>query len=545
MDDQFRQGGPNQPQWGPPQGPPPQGPQQWGQQPQYGPPPGQPYGQQPYGDQPQYGPPPGEPYGQQPYPTQQFGGPPPDYLSQQPVPPRRSRGKVVVAAVATGAVVALTAGGVYAYTALSGGGAELASKVPGDAVAYAEVNLDPPAGQKVAAVRFLRHFPDLKVGNESGSLIESVVEPLISDPADRKLFADNIKPWVGKHVAIAGDPQGGKIQPVIIVESTDAGKAKSGLDTFNGQMDDRNKVRYFIDGDVVYLGEEQGVVDTASKDARAGNLASNDTFSGDIEEAGGDEGILTFWSDLGAVAKYEPGESGAAATAQGRIAGGLTFTDTTADLRVRAVGNPTKAGSEKVGPRLRTLPGDTFGAAAFSGGDELVRSAYDQLQKSGLDKILKDVEEDLGLDLPDDVAALVGTSTVIAIGGSSDEPGVGLVSKTDDPERARSAAEKIFKEADPDATVVAKSTGDGTVIASDSAYADKLTGTGNLGEQENFKAALPDLDSAQFVVWADVQKFAETTGEEIPAEAKAVRSFGLTATSSGDTSTLHARLVVG
>ena len=134
---------------------------------------------------------------------------------------------------------------------------------------------------------------------------------------------------------------------------------------------------------------------------------------------------------------------------------------------------------------------------------------------------------------------------MVAAGGTSDEPGLGLVSKTDDPERARSAAEKILKEADPDASVVAKPTADGTVMASTSDYADKLTGAGNLGDQASFTSALPDLDGAQFVVWADVQKFADVSGEELPAEAKALRAFGLTASSSGDTSTLHARLVVG
>ena len=49
----------------------------------------------------------------------------------------------------------LAAGGVYAYSALSGGPAQLATHTPGDAVAYLEVNLDPPAAQKVAAIRFL------------------------------------------------------------------------------------------------------------------------------------------------------------------------------------------------------------------------------------------------------------------------------------------------------------------------------------------------------------------------------------------------------
>ncbi|HEX6755173.1 MAG TPA: DUF3352 domain-containing protein [Mycobacteriales bacterium] len=563
MDEQFRPdpyGRP--PQWGPPQDSPRQGPpeQPYGQ-PQYGPPPAQPqYGPPPYGPPqyaPQYGPPPGAPYGQPRYgsPDPYGAGPQPPYPPPGGFPggdqlgsaePRRSRGRVIWAGIATVAVVALTAGGVYAYTTLSGGGAELAGKVPADAVAYAEVNLDPPAGQKVAAIRFLRHFPDAKVGSDSGTLIESVIEPLIDDPEARQRFVEDIKPWIGKHVAVAVDPQGGTAQPVVIVEATDTAKARAGLDRLNAQEPDlKDKVHYAVSGDIVYVAEKQAVVDAAVRDASAGALSSNGTFTGDVAKVG-DEGIVTFWSDLSQAAKLDPqGGGGSRVTAQGRVVGSLRFTDTTADLTVRAIGNPARAGSEPVGPRLRTLPADTVGAAALSGGDELVRSFYDQLDKAGMGESLSSAEEDLGLTLPDDIAALVGSQTVLAVGPGADEPEVGMVSRTDDPAAARRAAEKILAKLDPGSSVTVRSSGDGTVLATTTGYADKLTASGTLGQQGNFTAALPDLDGAKFALYVDVQKAIALGDEEAPASAKAVKAFGITAGSDGDTSTVHFRVLVG
>jgi hypothetical protein len=459
-------------------------------------------------------------------------------------PPRRRRARAVWATVAAGTAVALTAGGVYAYTALSGGGAVLAARVPADAVAYAELNLDPPAGQKVATLRFFRHFPDLRIGGDDGTLVDSLVEPLITDPADRQRFAAHVKPWLGDHAALAVDPQGGRARPVVLVQTTDAGAARTGLDRLNAaEPDAEDKLGYVIDGDLVVIAEEQGIAETAQRDAGAGSLADTDIFTADVEAVGGDDGLLTAWADLEAAGKL--GDRAPGTDARGRLAARLTFTDTTADLVVRTVGNPARAGAEAVGGQLAALPEDTAAAVAVSGGDELVRQAYDQVGTAGLGRTLQRLEEETGLELPEDVAALVGSSTVLAVGGGADEPEVGLVSRTGDPERARGAAEKVLRKLDPGRSVTVRPTADGTVLASSAAYADRLTAAGTLGRAELVRAALPDLDAAQLAVYVDARRVAEVGGEPLPAEVSGLRAVGLTATGSGDVSTVRVRVVVG
>ena len=456
---------------------------------------------------------------------------------------RRGWGRVTVALVATATAVVLAAGGVYAYSALSGGPAQLAGHTPGDAVAYLEVNLDPPAAQKVAAIRFLRKFPDAKTGDENGSLLDSVIEPLIPDEKSRRLYTEDVKTWLGDHAAVVADPQGGTVRTVVLAETTDEDKTRTGLDRINAeQADEKSKVRYAVADGIVYLAETQQEADTAARDGGATALDANDTFGGDVEKVGTD-GIVTFWTDLTAAAKYDTQAGGSAA--QGRVAGSLRFTDTTADLRIRTIGNQTKTGSQAVGPRLAKLPDDTAIAIGLSGGDELVRTVYDQLEEAGLSRMLDKVEQDSGLRLPDDVAALAGSSTVVALGGTDDRRGLGLVSTTDDPASARRAADTLLRKVDPDSTLTVRSTADGTVLASSAAYADQLTADGGLGRQQLFTDSLPDLDRATAVVYVDLQKAADISGDELPSEVAALRSVGLTASSTGDESDVHLRLVAG
>jgi hypothetical protein len=459
--------------------------------------------------------------------------------------PRRRRGRRLWAGIAAVTAVALTAGGVYAYTSLAGGGVALAARLPADVVGYAELNLDPPAAKKVAAIRFFRHFPNVKVGSDEGSLVDSLLEPLLADSGDRRKFTESIKPWLGNHAAVAADPQGDSVEAVLVVETTDVAKTRAGLDKLNAEeLDGEDKIAYVIDHEVVTIADRQEIAETAAKDASASSLETNETFKSDLEEVGADDGVIVGWSDLAKASRYE--KDAASVEVQGRVAGRLSFTDTTADLVVRTFGVPAQPGSELVGPKLARLPDDTAAAFAISGADELVGKAYAQAEKAGLGAQLRDAEESTGLDLPEDVAALVGSSTVIAVRGTDGEPEIGAICKTSDPERARRAADRLLAKFDgPASGLTVRSTSDGTVLASSSAYADRLASAGTLGEQEQVGAVLPELDKAQAALYVDIRKAAALAGESLPESSRALRAFGLTSAGSGDTSTLRLRLLVG
>ena len=68
----------------------------------------------------------------------------------------------MLSAVVVVLVAALIGGVTVAVRGLSGGGSQPEDALPAGAIAFAKIDLDPPAGQKINAIRFLRKFPALK-----------------------------------------------------------------------------------------------------------------------------------------------------------------------------------------------------------------------------------------------------------------------------------------------------------------------------------------------------------------------------------------------
>jgi hypothetical protein len=198
-----------------------------------------------------------------------------------------------------------------------------------------------------------------------------------------------------------------------------------------------------------------------------------------------------------------------------------------------------------VAPLVANLPDDTAAALALSGGDQQVRRAYDQAKKAGLDRELTSLQNELGLTLPDDIAALVGSSTVVAVAGTAHEVEFGVVSRTDNVDGARRAAERLASKIRSGTAVSVRSVSAGTVLANSPGYADKLAGSGGLGTTPLFTTALPDLDGAQLAAYVDVQRAADLSGTPLSKDQRPYRAVGLTYAAHGDQVTMHLRVVVG
>ncbi len=545
-------------------------------------PPGGPYpGQHPSGQYPAGAVPPGGQYpgqypsGQHPagavppggqYPGQYPAGPvppgyppgaggPPDYLGPGygvppgPPPRRRRRGLpwIVTAAVTT---VLLSAGGVTAYTLLAGQSIALDRRVPADAVVFAELSLDPPAGQKVAALRFFKHLPNVQIREDSRDLVEGLIEPLLDTTEAKQKFEADVKPWLGEHIAFAVDTQGTAGEPIAVVESTDANKARAGMDAL--LQDATVKIGYVVSGGLVVVARSQAVAQAALDDAKRGSLHGNPTFRKDVKTVG-DDGVFTAWTDLSKASELDmvSADTGGAPSSgttplHGRVAASLRFTATTADLLVRGIGlDQAAVTGEPAGPRLGALPEDTAFGLALSGADKAVKQAYDAAESSGLGDALHSLQDNTGLVLPDDLAALVGSSTVAAVSGTADKPEYGLISRTDDVDAARTAAQRLLRALGDDARVVVRPVSNGTVIASSSGYADRLASPGTLGSTELFRTALPDLAGSQFAFFANVRRAAELSDSPPDSPEAQVRAVGVTVGTGAGTATVHARVVVG
>src|SRR4051812_40755641 len=148
--------------------------------------------------------------------------------------PGRRRG-AVVAAVAV-VVVAVLGGGAYAaYSFLAGGGPQPADVLPSTTVAVVSVDLDPSAGQKIAAIKSIRRFPTLKksLGLHADDDLRKYAYDKLVEQADCKGldFHDDVLPWLGKRAAFAAVDLGEhNPTPAIALQISDKEKAQKGFD---------------------------------------------------------------------------------------------------------------------------------------------------------------------------------------------------------------------------------------------------------------------------------------------------------------------------
>src|SRR3954447_24351467 len=119
---------------------------------------------------------------------------------------RSGRGRAPVAAVAIGTALALVVGGgAFAFYRIDPmhlfrAGPQAAEAVPADALAYAAVDLDPSAEQKINALRFLDHFPGFKdvadIKDERDDIRKTILTDAVASlDCDGVSYDATIEPW--------------------------------------------------------------------------------------------------------------------------------------------------------------------------------------------------------------------------------------------------------------------------------------------------------------------------------------------------------------
>jgi hypothetical protein len=580
-------GGPQNPQnpYGPPQGQgqnlwPQPGPQQY--QPQSGPqqpgrpqqpghpqpgyqqrPPqqGQPYGGPQYGQgAPQYGQPGQAPYGQAgaqaSYEQLHVGGQPPQgpgygQPQWQPEPPKKKRGKVIPLIAALAMVLVVAGGGIFAYGKLKGGD-QPSAVLPGTAVAYARVDLNPSAGQKVAAIRFLLKFPSVKdklgLTGEKDDLRQKLFEQIKKYAGDDLADVDydkDIKPWLGERAGIAAlPPADGKDEPdvVLAVQVKNEGEATKGLDKLMAN-EDKKPGRAFSNG-YVLLGEDQATVDAAVATAKDNPLEKNAKFSSDMDKLG-EQGFLSAWADMKGIASIsgKVDSSALGGIGDASMAAALRFDSSYVELKGIAQGDKSiKVDSADAGDLIAKLPDSTAGAVAVSGGENLVDTMWQQLDKASngnIKELTEQITEETGLTLPDDLKSLLGKNLAVAIDkDSANGPKIAARMETD-PAKAEPVVKKLttllHERSSANVPIETAKDDDTLVLATDKDYAEQVLKGGNLGQSENFQQALPETKGAVTIGYVDF----EAAGSLSPRfssdkDLGALRSGGFVARSTGD-----------
>jgi Protein of unknown function (DUF3352) len=473
------------------------------------------------------------------------------------------------------ALVGVLIGGIaYGAASLSGGGEQPEGALPAGAIAFAKVDLDPAAGQKVDAIRFLRKFPSVRGHVAADADLRKVLFNAVADDAGWKSvnFTKDVDPWLGQRVAVAayspkafGRAKGAAAEPTVVValQVGDKDKARAGLDRLIAASSGSVKPGYVVQNGYALLAQSKAIAQSVADGVAKGTLDKSKTFAADI--GGLDDGIATFWVDgsaassLSSVANLagvsDLGVASAAsaknpAVSKARLVYTLRFDGPNVlEFSGSVKGVPEIAGGNVPVKNFAELPATTVAAMGMGGGSDLVDKSWKSLRKQVgamgdadmFDSSVAQAEQQFGLKLPDDLKLLLGSNMLLAVdsqGLSGGSPEAGLLVTTPDAKRADSLLGRILGDfagsGIPDITH--KVTGDGYVVASSASEAARLTaasGGKRLGDVPAFKQALPEVKGARFALWIDPNGLMRPLSGNSPADLKPIAGLGITMTSDG------------
>jgi hypothetical protein len=445
--------------------------------------------------------------------------------------------------VVGGVVAALVLGGgaVFAVQQLSGGGSQPADVLPGDAYGYVRLDIDPSAGQKIAAVRFLDKLPQVRdtlSGDDPRKKLWDLVTQDAGDDCVSALSYDkDIAPWIGDRAGVAIRPGGTEDKPnvALALQVTDEARAKQVL----GKLFACDKDGADIETTGGYaLVMPPGTGPTTMAAIAKGTLSTNSTFSGDMA-ALGEQGVVSAWFDMTSGAK-ELQDLGAGALgmsrtsavgAQGRVAAALRFDPSYVELAGVVRGAKAVNATPGDTSQLVNLPDDTAAALHVSGADQAVDSAWPMLsdQLKGLSgvtggDVIGEIEQQLDVRLPDDLKVLLGRSFTLSVPQqdlrTADPVVVGGKIVSSDTARASALVDKVNQAMGGSLTHTVDA---GTVyLASTPAYVDTLKKGGSLGDTDTFKAALGDVSRANGVLFVDLDRIESAYVGDLQGDTRAV-----------------------
>lgn len=494
-------------------------------------------------------------------------------LSDDPeakAPGNRRRPVLIVGAVV--AALALGGAGAFAFQTLSGGGSQPADVLPGDAYAYFRLDIDPSAGQKIAAVRFLGKLPQVKDNLDNGDPRKKLWELAAKDAGNQCVskfsYDRDIAPWLGDRVGLAARPGGTAKQPnvAVAIQVKDDAAAKDTLtrlfacDTSGTPVEVRLRNGYAIV-------TPRGVGDATLAAVDKGSLAANTTFSQDMA-ALGEQGVMSGWVDMSIGAKElqklggvselgglggmgSMGSVTTAAGAKGRFAMTLRFEADYVELagKVRGADGATTAKGD--GSELASLPSNTLAALNVAGADEMLKKGWPTIEKQleglgsaggGSHDVTGAIERQLGMKVPDDLEVLLGRSFTLAAPGQtpgSGTPTIGAKVVSSDAKRADELVGRLLESGGaPSGVLTHKVDGDKLFVATTPGYADDLQSGGKLGDTDAFKLAMGDVSGSNAALFVDLDKVDELVKGQVHGEGKSflesLRAFGLNASSTAN-----------
>ncbi|MGX7677760.1 DUF3352 domain-containing protein [Jatrophihabitans sp. DSM 45814] len=485
-----------------------------------------------------------------------------EFAPLHPVSRRSHRGKII-GAVLVAILVAGAGAGAYAYSVLASGGTQPEHVLPGDTVAFAKIDLDPAAGQKIAAYRLSQKFPSVSHGATNITDVRNSALTAFLGASSTLDYNTDVKPWLGDRVAVAAVPDAASssgVDPVLAIAYTDQAKMFAAMAKL-AQAD--SDFDYVSSSDYVLISDSQTHANALLTRIKAGALDDNAQYKADVTSLPGDQ-IAVGWVNLAAAtAALKAGRSNvgnpnavsAIPASTGRLVVGAHADASYLEVDAVVRGMNVKANSASRKPvdgALERLPADTTAALEFSGlGDTLSAAWNSSVDKSEKDELNKFVNA-MGLVLPGDLQALFGSDTTAslrlpadaAVGSADSAPKVAVQTKTDNPQRSLAIITKLRNEFP--IQLFTATTADGYVAGNDAGYNSQLSAvTATLGNDPNFGKAVPNAKGATAIGYVNVASI--LNGEPgIDAEDKAdwqnVAAVGLSVNPTSDGGAITIRI---
>lgn len=446
--------------------------------------------------------------------------------------------------------VIVLAGAGLAWKILGGGGPQPQDVMPASVTAFARVDADPSASQKIDLFRLSKKIPELRdltgIDDENDDPRKLALEPLIEDcDVD---WDDDIEPWLGDRLGIGFE---GSLDRILIaVQVTDEQQAREKLDPVLDCLNMTPNGVAYSQGYAV-IGTEQDYVDAAVEKAEDDPLADDDQFTDDMSKIG-DDGVASVWVKPAAFGDQFGLDDNQAVQDLDSVAFALRATSST--IEIVGAGDIGSDITRNDGPGLSQLPGDTVGTLGISHGIDYVHEHWldftDALRTFNVyfDGPLRDLERATGLRVPDDLVGVLGDQFRLAVGKGALE----AAGKTRTPlgdlellvtatgQDAHRAADRVSQAARQAAGkgLYVDTSGDMTVLATNEDFADELASGDTLGDRKVFQAVMGSSDQMLNGVFVDLAEIQEIAGHDINPQfhriAAPMSAVGLSQVDLGD-----------
>lgn len=482
-------------------------------------------------------------------------------LPADPAPRSRRRG--LIAAGVAMPVVLIAAGGAFAYQQLNGGGAQPDDVLPSSVIAYARLDANPSAAQKIKLFGLIRKSPDLAkqigIQTDKQDLRKEIVQSVLSG-CNNVDYDKDIKPWIGDRIGVGiTDVRSGN--GIVAIQVTDEKAARKGIDLAAGCLGASNPGVAFSQG-YALVGQSQKDVDAAVKGAGRKSLSSDPAFVEDMKSLG-DHGVASMWLRADKLTKALTGQLNNPATllsldGQRSLAATLRAGDD--NIELTTISHQLTAIGQQPAVDLGALPGSSVLAASIPAGGKKIDAFWQAftggVAPSDVESMVKGFKAQTGFSLPSDLKKLVGDKLTIVVGdrnlgtianltGPQDVAGLDVAialtsNRTDATDIANRVAKAIADNIGVNLAVVG--TPDGAILATNKDFASTFSTDKKLGTKDSFSSVISNRKSVSGVFFFDIAKAVSAArGIDMPASGKKLldqlkhlKALGLSATKDSD-----------